>query len=132
MKTIAFLPNVNEVPQREAQVFFLPVYDRIHRQVSASDVVMIRGDGNYTLFYFSSGKKLMVSKTLKQYETLLGAHSFVRIHKSYLINLHHLEQYDESHEEVVMLKSGLRAGVSRRRKKEFQAKAQSFFNQVAI
>ncbi|MCY7350402.1 MAG: LytTR family transcriptional regulator [Cytophagaceae bacterium] len=132
MKIIPLLPNITDAPQRDEQVIFLPVYDRIQHQISANDVVMIKGDGNYTLFYFSSGKKMMVSKTLKKYEALLGAHSFVRIHKSFLINLRHLEQYDEHHEEVVTLKNGLRAEVSRRRKKEFQEKAQSFFGRKAV
>ncbi len=118
-------------PFIDDQNFSLPVYDRTHREVAVNEVVMIEGDGNYALFYFSSGKKLMVSKTLKEYETLLGQHSFVRIHKSYLINMHHLKEYDDRHEEVVVLKNGFKVEVARRRKKEFQVIAESFFRRMA-
>lgn len=113
------------------QLFFLPVYDRYHKEVAVNDIVMIEGDGNYAIFYFSTGKKLMVSKTLKEYELLLGNHHFVRIHKSYMINLHYLERFDVKYEDTVWLRNGLRVDVSRRRKKEFHAKALDFMGRLA-
>lgn len=126
MKAHLTSPGTTGMASWTDQAFDLSVYDRSYQRVAVNDVVMMEGDGNYTLFYFSSGKKIMVSRTLKEYETLLDAHSFVRIHKSYLINLHHLKEYDTRVEEMVVLKNGIRVGVARRRKKEFEVKAAPF------
>jgi two-component system LytT family response regulator len=131
MLRIASLSDSAPVVRPLFQQIYLPVYDRYHKEVAASDIVMIEGDGNYAIFYFSSGKKLMVSKTLKEYETLLGNHHFVRVHKSYMINLHYLERFDVKYEDTVWLRTGLRVDVSRRRKKEFHAKALDFMGRLA-
>jgi DNA-binding LytR/AlgR family response regulator len=116
---------------KQKQQVYLTVYDRHHTEIAASEIVMIEGDGNYAIFYFDSGKKLMVSKTLKEYEAILGKHHFVRIHKSYMINLHHLERFDVKYEDTVLMRNGLRVEVSRRRKKEFQARALDFIGRLA-
>lgn len=108
------------------QTLDLAVYDTAYQGIAVSDVVMIQGEGNYTTFHISTGKKLVVSKTLKNYQALLDEQVFVRVHKSCLINLHHLQEYDVTYEETVVLKNGLRVGVARRRRKEFEVKAAPF------
>jgi two-component system LytT family response regulator len=131
MNSLTIAPQATDTIRRNEQDFCLSVFDRSLRQVAVHDVVMIEGDGNYTLFYTSSGRKIMVSRTLKEYETLLDSHSFVRIHKSYLINLYHLKEYDDRVEEVAVLKNGLKVEVARRRKKEFQYRAEPFLRRKA-
>lgn len=43
-------------------------------------------DGNYTNIYFSNGTKLMLTKKLKEIETILFDKVFLRVHNSYIIN----------------------------------------------
>ncbi len=131
MNSLATLSISLDLISWNEQEFSLPVFDRMQREIAINDVVMIEGDGNYVLFYLKSGRKLMVSRTLKEYEILLDAYSFVRIHKSYLINLHHLKEYDARYEEMAILKNGLKVEVARRRKKEFQLKAEPFLKRRA-
>jgi len=80
------------------------------------DIVKCEADDNYTHFYFVNGKPLIVSKTLKEFEDILADHGFMRVHKSYLVNMHYVVRLDK--EGLLWLKDGSYVAVSRRRKKE--------------
>ena len=54
-------------------------------------IVRLEGEGNYTRFYFTEKRPVLVSKTIKEYEDLLLPYGFVRVHKSHLVNKHHIE-----------------------------------------
>jgi DNA-binding LytR/AlgR family response regulator len=114
----------------------LPVFDRQMHFLPFEEIVMIEGDGNYTLFYCTNGRRIMVSKTLRDYEKLLGEkHTFFRVHKSYLINLQHVVRYDVKGEDSVWMKNGKIVGVARRRKQEFDLvmrKFQSYRNAITF
>lgn len=123
-------PGVSRSVSWKKQVLNLAVYDRAYQGIAVSDVMMIHGEGNYATFYINSGKRLTVAKTLKQYEALLDERIFFRVHKSYLINLHYLKEYKTAKEETAVLKNGLRIGVARRRRKEFEVIAASFLRRT--
>jgi two-component system LytT family response regulator len=55
--------------------------------VNVSDIIYCESNGPYTKFIFKQGDKIVTSKHLKEYEDLLNAYDFFRIHKSYLVNL---------------------------------------------
>jgi two-component system LytT family response regulator len=65
--------------------------------VKLKDILYCKAEGNYTLIYLvENGAKEMVTKTLKEFETLLTSHHFFRVHRSYLINLQHINEYNRS------------------------------------
>src|SRR5205823_8125267 len=68
------------------QKLLIPFYDR-KRTVSVDEIVRLEGCGNYTNFFLKDGTKMLVSRTLKEYETLLDGQAFVRVHKSCIVNL---------------------------------------------
>jgi len=74
--------------------------------VDLDSIVRCEADRNYTSFYLFDGKKILVSKTLKEYETLLVGYNFFRIQQSHLINLHFVERYDKRNGGSVVLKDG--------------------------
>jgi two-component system, LytTR family, response regulator len=80
------------------------------------DIICLEGTNNYTKFYFTNGKTLLVAKTLKEYEEILTEHHFLRIHKSFLINESHVKKLDN--ECVLWLTNDVSFPVSRRRKQE--------------
>jgi hypothetical protein len=69
--------------------------------------------------------KIVVSKTLKEYEEILTPCGFFRVHISHLINLQYVEYFHAGLEEYVILKNGENIEVSRRRKAEFLQKLSS-------
>ncbi len=61
--------------------------------VDIKDLIRCSGERNYTHFILTDGRKVLTSTTLREYDELLSAHGFYRIHKSHLINLHHVRKY---------------------------------------
>jgi len=55
--------------------------------VEISDIVRCEAASNYTVVVTSSHKKLVVTRTLKQFEDILSTYGFVRVHRSHLVNL---------------------------------------------
>jgi two-component system, LytTR family, response regulator len=89
-----------------------------------AEIVLLEGSSNYTKFFFSNQKPLIVSRTLKEYEDILMEHRFLRVHKSYLVNRAHVTKVDR--EGVLELSNQMHIPVSRRRKAEIL----QWFNQV--
>ncbi len=80
------------------------------------DIIRLEGEGNYTRFFFSDRKPLLVSKVIKDYEEILQDYSFIRIHKSYLVNKHYISQIGK--DDTLILSDGSQIAISRRRKEE--------------
>ncbi|MEO1626089.1 MAG: response regulator, partial [Bacteroidota bacterium] len=54
--------------------------------VTIADIVRCESSGNYTQFFFVNGEKLLVTRTLKEYDQLFRDHNFARVHQSHLVN----------------------------------------------
>lgn len=68
--------------------------DSVHI-IQVNDVLWCSAEGSYTYFHLLNDKKIVVSKNLKEYESLLKVHNFYRIHRSYLVNCNHVVRYDK-------------------------------------
>ena len=66
-------------------------------------------------------KKITVTKTLKDFEDILPASIFIRIHHSYIININCIEKYIRGEGGQVLMKNGALLDVARRKKQEFLA-----------
>jgi len=88
--------------------------------VSLKDIIRCEAGVNYTNFFFTTKNKLLVAKTLKEFEELLNNYDFIRVHNSHLINLHHVKDYTRRGEGgIVTMTDGMELDVSRRKKEEF-------------
>lgn len=74
--------------------------------VDPSEIIRCEADRNYTSFFLVSGKKIVVSRTLKEYDNLLSAHQFFRVHQSHLINLNLIDRFDRGDGGSVVMKDG--------------------------
>lgn len=74
--------------------------------VELDEIIRCEADRNYTSFFLVGGKKILVSKTLKEYETLLSPHNFLRVQQSHLINLDYVDRYDKGNGGSVVMKDG--------------------------
>ena len=81
-----------------------------------AEIIRLEGESNYTRFYFANQKPMIVSKTLKDYEDILGDHDFIRAHKSHLVNKKFVKHFDK--EGLLWLTDGSHIIVSRRKKEE--------------
>lgn len=70
------------------------------------DIVRCEADGNYTNIYLQDGKKILMSKSLKEFDDMFSGAGFFRIHNAHLINLAYLEKVKRSRGGEVMMKDG--------------------------
>jgi two-component system LytT family response regulator len=104
--------------QNDLKKIALPTFNGL-TVFPVKDIIHCRAEVNYTNFFFTSGKKLLAIKTLKEYEELLQDCGFIRVHKSHLINLHHVKSYTRGEGGTVTMSDGTEVDVSRRKKEEF-------------
>jgi len=100
------------------QKLAIPTSDRIHF-LDISNIIYLEANGNYTLLHLKGKKKILASKTLKEFEILLAEDNFCRVHNASLINLNYVQEYIRGEGGYVRLTEGHHVDVSRRRKEEF-------------
>lgn len=83
-----------------------------------NDIIYLEGMNNYTAFHLISKPKILVSKTLKEFEELLSESGFIRIHKSSIINIRHLKKVNIEDNVSAQMVDGTMLAVSRRRAAE--------------
>ncbi len=97
----------------------LPTGDRIEF-IEVSKIIRCQGEGNYTHFFFEENKHLLVAKTLVEFEDLLQGHSFIRVHKTHLVNLKHIVAWLKTDGGVLQFSNSDKVAVSRSGKDEVQ------------
>ena len=86
--------------------------------VRVKDILYCKSQNNYTEFHLVDQKSILVSRTLKDFDELLGQNGFFRVHQSYLINLNRITQYLKQDGGYVKMEDGTLITVSRRKKEE--------------
>jgi len=86
--------------------------------VEIDDIIRCESDKNYTLFFFNNSKKILVSRTLKDFDVLLAGLTFFRAQQSHLINLNYVERYNR-HEGTIIMKDGSAIPLSSAKKDQF-------------
>jgi two-component system LytT family response regulator len=87
--------------------------------VDIENIVRCEADKNYTSFYLADGKRIIVSKTLKDYDILLSGHNFFRAQQSHLINVNFIDRYDKHDGGSVIMKDGAEVPLSPAKKDQF-------------
>ncbi|MGB1508340.1 MAG: LytR/AlgR family response regulator transcription factor [Crocinitomicaceae bacterium] len=111
----ALQKNINPHEKRR---LVLKTQESVH-VVDLDDIIRCEADRNYTSFFLSQNKKILVSKTLKEYETLLSGHHFLRVQQSHLININYVERYDKKNGGAVVMKDGSEVPLSSAKREVF-------------
>lgn len=86
--------------------------------VEVNHLVRCEASENYTRVFVEGKEKIMMAKTLKEFEEMLSGYGFFRTHQSHLINIQFIEAFDKSNN-LVLLKTGEQILVSTRKKESF-------------
>ena len=89
------------------------------------DILRCQSDVNYTTIYLKDRQKLVVAKTLKEFEEMLEDYNFFRIHNSHLVNLAYVKTYNKGKGGSVIMADNAEIEVSTRRKEDFLKKLAS-------
>jgi two-component system LytT family response regulator len=114
LKMNAFLENIKNM-SKESKKIVLKTTESIHL-VNVKDIIRCESEGNYTRFFFDGGKKILVSKTLKEFDGLLVPYGFFRSHQSHLVNLDHILQYEKIDGGYLVMKDQSTVPVALRKK----------------
>lgn len=95
----------------------LKTMEHIH-MVSTCDIIRIVADGNYCTFFIGDGRKILVSRPIKEYEELLIDKGFYRVHKTHIININKVNYFDKTEGGDVVMCDGSKVPVSSRKKEE--------------
>lgn len=101
--------------EKEATRFLINTAEDI-KVVKINEVLCCIAESNYTKIFLLDGRKIVASKTLKEFETILHHPQFFRIHHSYIINLNHILRINKAEGVMVELPHNISLDVARTRK----------------
>lgn len=91
------------------------------------EIIYCEAERSYTVFHLEGNKTVTVSRPLLEYDDVLKDTSFLRIHKSFLINLNHVKEYHRGEGGTVIMSNNAEIEVSRRKKEQFLIKIKEAF-----
>ncbi len=110
--------SVNSKPEENKNLVLIN-HSKGFTLVDFKDIVWLEASDNYTNLFLNGQKKIVASKTLKEFEAILPETDFFRIHRSALINIHFVKEYSNHEGGEVILSDGTHVQVSKARTQEF-------------
>lgn len=87
--------------------------------VPTTDIIYCEAESNYTKVVLSGGKKIVVSKVLKDIDEALSGPDFCRVHSSFLINVNRIKKYVRGDGGYLIMDDDANISISRNRRQEF-------------
>lgn len=87
--------------------------------IQMKDIIFCQADGKYTNFHLKEGRKIMSSRNLGEYSTILNPNYFFRIHHSYIINLRHITKISKKDGYFCELLNKVTLPIAKRRQDDF-------------
>ncbi|MDZ7896848.1 MAG: LytTR family DNA-binding domain-containing protein [Arcicella sp.] len=101
--------------QQKGNNALLILNHKTSKKVLINNVILIKGDINYSIFCMKDGQEKLVPHTIKFFEAHLETHGFLRVHRGYMINPNYVKNYNIDEESITMA-NGVVATIARRRK----------------
>lgn len=73
--------------------------------IQTEDLIRCESEKNYTTFYLKDGRKIVTSKTIKDYDALLNSLPFYRCHRSHIMNFNYFDRYDKREGGIIIMKN---------------------------
>ncbi len=93
--------------------------------INLNDIILAEAINNYVKFYLDSGKSVIASRNLKELQELLESYNFLRVHRSYIINLKKIKKYLQN-DGLLSMNNDMEIPVARPQRQ----KLKSFFNWI--
>jgi len=90
------LPKTSKMPPSESGYIFVKVDTRWER-IQLSEITYIEANGDYVVIHLKSNKKILSLQTLTQMTARLDGKDFVRVHRSYIVNLPLVDTIEKDH-----------------------------------
>ena len=106
---------IKRKPVYEYNRIGIPVKEGVN-MILCRDILRCEANKSHCIFYLVSGETMHVKRHLGYYEEKLMEWDFVKVHKSHLVNMQHVENYINEKESCVVLTDQTRIPVSVRRR----------------
>ena len=93
----------------------LNTMEKVH-VVKLTDIIRCESSANYTIFYLSNKRQLLVTKTLKEFDNLLSEVDFIRVHQSHLVNAAYIKEFVKIDGGYLVMTDGTNVPVSTRKR----------------
>ncbi|TKG94704.1 response regulator transcription factor [Puteibacter caeruleilacunae] len=123
-ETVEGLDNPMEELERDKKIV-LKTAESIYL-VSIKNIIRCESESSYTFFYLLNGSKIMISKTLREFEEILNRYNFMRVHQSHLINLSFVDRFDKKEGGTVVMVDDTKIPVSYRRRQKLMDYFETF------
>jgi len=80
--------------QSNPEAFVYVRADRSMQKIILNEILYIESWKDYVKLVFTSGKYLLVKQPMSAIESLLSAHKFLRVHRSYIVSLNKISGYN--------------------------------------
>lgn len=87
--------------------------------IDIDKIIYCMADKNYTTFFLTDNRKIIVSKNIGEFVKLLNQSKFFRIHQSYIVNLFHVTKITKGTKGSVIMSDGTEIKISRVNKNDF-------------
>lgn len=92
-----------------------------------NDILYFKAEGRYTHVFLNNGESILTARLLKRFENKLPGDLFLRIHKSYVINMNYISSFSKKSSVFLVQGTDTSLGISkRRRKRVFEALGSNF------
>lgn len=109
---------IAHLQKKQAKLLTIPTSDGF-KVIAIEEIIYLEASDNYSNIYLSTDKKFLVSRTLKDFEELLPADIFIRIHHSTIVNKYYVDKYIRGEGGQVIMRNGDILDVSKRKKADF-------------
>ncbi len=86
--------------------------------VKCEEIIYCQSESNYTRISLTGGRKILVSKTLKEIGSMLPESNFLRTHNSYIVNTDRIEKFIKANGGMLQMENKDEVKISRNKKSE--------------
>lgn len=111
---------------RRAKIALPTLEGYLFRPVAS--ILFLRAEGNYTTIRFSDGTQELICKTLSHVQGMLAQYpQFVRIHRSFAVNIERMDRYIRGKGGYVVMECGTEISVSNSKKPHLATAVEQYF-----
>ncbi|MEZ5018456.1 MAG: LytTR family DNA-binding domain-containing protein [Flavipsychrobacter sp.] len=92
-----------------------------HEFIDKENILFLEAKGSYTQIMCIDERKIISSKSLKQFEEALSSNLFFRTHNSYIVNLSHVKYFNQGDGFYIKMSNNSCIALARRKRKDFLA-----------
>lgn len=108
----------NELKGNRNQKIAISSLDSV-RYLLVNQIVRLEADGSYCRLVMADGEAIVSSKNMHHYEQVLPIDTFIKVHRSHIINTHFVDAIIKTDGGSIKLSNGHEVPISRRKKEDF-------------